>query len=73
MYDKEMKTHLVRVQSKFPSVCTQCKDRIPPDQLFYREEGVKEHLHSLIARNFCMKCYARYGEGALLTGKVSSE
>jgi len=37
-------------------------------ELYHLEKGVKEHLHSLLARKFCSDCYAKYGEITLLKG-----
>jgi hypothetical protein len=68
-----MQTHLIQKQSTLPTICTQCNNQIPPHTLFYREEGVKHHLHSLIARQFCIDCYAQYGEKMLLTGKKDTK
>ena len=66
---KKIETHLVKKTSKSPKVCTNCNKEIPLGEVFHLEEGVKEHLHSLIARQFCSECYARYGERILLIGK----
>ena len=67
--NKVMDSHLVQRQSKYPTVCTYCSSKICADDPYYVEEGVKEHIHSLIARKFCMTCYTRYGETILLKGK----
>jgi len=64
----EIKTHLVKKVAKFPRVCTNCKNEIPIGDAFHHEQGVKEHLHSLIARQYCSDCYAKYGEKKLLSG-----
>jgi uncharacterized protein with PIN domain len=69
MIQNQIETHLVRKQSKFPNVCTYCNNPISSDDIFYAEEGVKEHIHSLIARKFCSTCYTKYGEQMLLIGK----
>jgi len=66
MAEKKIETKLVKKQSKFPAVCTFCNNKISPDDVHYLEEGVKEHVHSLIARKFCSDCYAKYGENILL-------
>jgi len=66
MPGKEIETHLVKKVAKSPRVCTNCNNEIPIGEAYHLEEGVKEHLHSLIARNFCSKCYAKYGERILL-------
>jgi ribosomal protein L33 len=67
---KEMKidVRLVKKQSKFPAVCTNCNSKIASDEIYYVEEGKKEHIHSLIARKFCKDCYAKYGERILIRG-----
>ena len=65
----KIETHLVKKISKFPKVCTNCNNAIPPGEVFHLEEGVTEHLHSLLARQFCSQCYAKYGERILLVGK----
>ena len=63
----EIETHLVKKVTKFPKVCTNCNNDIPVGIAYHHEEGVKEHLHSLITRQFCSDCYARYGEQKLLS------
>ena len=62
----EIETHLVKKIVKFPEICTSCKTKIFEGETYHLEEGVKEHLHSLISRRFCSKCYAKYGEKKLL-------
>ena len=64
---REIETHLIKKVVKFPRVCTNCRNKIPIGETYHLEEGVKEHLHSLIARQFCSKCYAKYGENKLLS------
>ncbi|UCD14171.1 MAG: hypothetical protein JSW60_01785 [Thermoplasmatales archaeon] len=68
MVENQIETRLVRKQSKFPAVCTYCDIKIAPEEIYYLEEGVKEHIHSLIARRFCSNCYAKFGERILLKG-----
>ena len=68
MVEKQIKTRLVKKQSKFPAVCTYCNRKIPPDETHHLEEGLEEHIHSLIARKFCSDCYAKFGEKNLLAG-----
>jgi uncharacterized protein with PIN domain len=68
MVEKQVKTRLVKKQSKFPAVCTYCNRKISPDEIHHLEEGVEEHIHSLIARKFCSNCYAKFGEKKLLSG-----
>jgi len=53
MIENQIETRLVKKQSKFPAVCTNCGSKIAPDEIYYLEEGVEEHIHSLIARKFC--------------------
>ena len=67
--DSGIKTRLIRKQSKNPTVCLYCSNQIFPNESHYVEEGVNEHLHSLIARKFCSDCYSKYGEHKLLKGK----
>jgi hypothetical protein len=62
----EIETHLVKKVAKFPHVCTNCKEEILVGDAYHLERGVKEHLHSLLARQFCSNCYAKYGENKLL-------
>jgi len=62
----EIETHLVKKIVKFPEICTSCKKKILEGETYHLETGVKEHLHSLISRRFCSKCYAKYGEKKLL-------
>ena len=66
MPEREIQTRLVKKMAKYPRVCTNCNNEIPTGEVYHLEEGVKEYLHSLIARNFCSKCYAKYGERILL-------
>ena len=68
MLQNTIETHLVKKQSTSPKVCTSCNNKILPDELYHLEKGVKEHLHSLLARKFCSDCYAKYGETLLLRG-----
>lgn len=64
----EIETHLIKRIANFPKFCTNCDNKISVGEVFHHEEGVKEHLHSLIARQFCSNCYAKYGEKKLLSG-----
>ncbi|MCJ2514058.1 MAG: hypothetical protein LN408_06440, partial [Candidatus Thermoplasmatota archaeon] len=66
--EMEIETRLVKKQSKFPTVCTNCDSKIASDEIYYLEEGVEEHIHSLIARKFCSNCYTKYGERILIKG-----
>ncbi|MFW6122456.1 MAG: hypothetical protein ACOC80_16365 [Petrotogales bacterium] len=68
MVENQIKTRLIRKQSRLPTVCTYCDRKISPDEIYYLEKGVKEHIHSLIARKFCSDCYTKYGEKELLFG-----
>ena len=67
MVDREIETRLVKKTAKFPKFCTNCNLEIPVGITYHQEEGIKEHLHSLIARQFCSDCYAKYGEKKLLS------
>ena len=69
MAEREIQTCLVKKASKTSRVCTSCNNRIAIGKVYHLEQGVEEHLHSLLARNFCSDCYAKYGEQILLTGK----
>ena len=64
----ELKTHLIKKTSKKPRVCTNCDKEIEKGQVFHLEEGMNQHIHSLLARNYCSDCYAKYGEKKLLKG-----
>ena len=68
MPEMEIETRLVKKIAKFPTVCTKCKNEIPTDNAYHLEEGINEHLHSLIARRFCSDCYAKHGERILIKG-----
>ena len=63
---EEIETCLTKKVAKFPRVCTNCNNEIPVGEVYHREEGVKEHLHSLLAREFCSDCYAKYGVHSIL-------
>ena len=62
-----IETHLVKKTAKIPRVCTNCNMEIATGDVYHHEEGVSEHLHSLIARHFCSECYGKYGEKKLLS------
>jgi hypothetical protein len=64
----EIETRLIKKVAKFPRACTNCNNEIPIGDAYHYEQGVKEHLHSLIARQFCSECYSKYGEKKLLFG-----
>jgi len=66
MLQKSIETHLVKKTSKSLKVCNKCNNKIAPGEMYHLEKGVKEHLHSLLARRFCSDCYAKYGEKSLL-------
>ena len=68
MPENKIHTHLIKKVAKFPKFCTQCDKEIEIGEAFHLEEGVEQHLHSLIARRFCSDCYAKYGEQKLLSG-----
>jgi len=65
----DIKTHLVKRVARETRVCTNCNNRINSGEVFHHEEGINEHLHSLVARQFCNNCYTRYGEVILLSKK----
>jgi len=64
----EIETHLIKKVAKSPRICTNCKKKIEIGEAFHLEEGVNQYLHSLLAREFCSVCYAKYGEKKLLIG-----
>ena len=68
MINREIQTRLIKKVAKRNRVCTSCNREISINEVFYLEEGVNEHLHSLLARNFCSDCYAKYGQQILLRG-----
>ena len=70
MVQKEIETTLVKKVAKFPKICTNCNKDIHVGIIYHQEQGEKEHLHSLIARQFCSDCYAKYGARKLLSGKT---
>jgi len=61
-----IKTHLVKKTAKDPTFCTNCDNQIEKGETYHLEEGVDQHLHSLLARKYCSKCYGKYGEKKLL-------
>lgn len=67
MVKKEIQTRLILKNAASPHLCTYCSSKIQPGSTYQLEEGVSEHLHSLIARKYCMDCYAKYGEKKLLS------
>ncbi len=64
-----IESRLIKKLSNFSTVCTNCDNRIEPDEVYYLEKGDKDHIHSLIARKYCSNCYTKYGERILLRGK----
>jgi len=62
-----METHLVKKVAKQTKVCTSCDNEIAIGTIYHKEEGKDEHLHSLLARNFCSDCYAKYGANKLIS------
>jgi hypothetical protein len=62
----KIETNLIKKISKFNEVCTNCNKKIDKGQIYYFEVGLKNHLHSLISRKFCSKCYSKFGEKKLL-------
>jgi hypothetical protein len=63
----DIKTHLVKRVARDNRVCTNCNQKINAGEIYHHEEGVTEHLHSLVARQFCNRCYTKYGEVILLS------
>jgi hypothetical protein len=63
-----VKTHLVKKVARDSNVCTNCDQTIFEGEVYHLEEGVDQHVHSLLARHFCSDCYAKYGEKKLLQG-----
>ena len=61
-------THLIKKVANSPNVCTNCNKQIEIGDILHLEEGVNQHIHSLLARRFCSDCYAKYGEKRLLIG-----
>jgi uncharacterized protein with PIN domain len=64
----DIQTHLIKKVASNSKFCTNCNKQIPRGDAYHLEEGVNQHIHSLIARNFCSNCYAKYGEKKLLKG-----
>ena len=58
----DIETHLIKKVSKISRICTNCNNQISIDDIYHLEQGVSEHLHSLLARKFCSECYSKYGE-----------
>ncbi|MEF8879350.1 MAG: hypothetical protein V5A64_03030 [Candidatus Thermoplasmatota archaeon] len=61
-----IKTKLIRKKAASPKVCSKCNSKIAKGEIYHQEEGVDEHLHSMLARQFCTNCYAKYGEPQLI-------
>jgi hypothetical protein len=61
-----IETHLVKKNARNITFCNNCNEEIEKGETYHLEEGVEQHLHSLIARKFCYKCYGKYGEKKLL-------
>ena len=41
MIENQIKIKLIKKQSKSPAVCTNCDDKIEPDQVFYLEKRLE--------------------------------
>jgi len=63
-----IQTRLIKKTAKSQKFCTNCDKTISIGEIYHLEEGVDQHLHSLLARNFCSDCYGKYGEKKLLSG-----
>jgi uncharacterized protein with PIN domain len=61
-----LQTKLIKKVAGNSKVCISCDTQITKGEVYHLEEGVSEHIHSLLARSFCSKCYAKYGEKKLL-------
>ena len=68
MQQMNIQTHLVKKEAKSQKVCTNCDSLITKGDIYHLEEGVDQHLHSLLARRYCSDCYAKFGEKKLLSG-----
>ena len=66
MIKNKIDTTLVKKTSQLSTVCTNCNNKIEKEEVYYFEVGIKNHLHSLISRRFCHKCYSKFGEKKLL-------
>ena len=66
MIENKIDTILVKKSSPFIEVCNNCNKKILKDEVFFFEIGKSNHLHSLISRRFCFKCYSKFGENKLL-------
>jgi len=66
MIENKIETTLVKKISKFTDVCTNCNNKIEKEEVYYFEIGIKDHLHSIISRRFCFRCYSKFGEKKLL-------
>ena len=66
MPNRGIETRLIKKTAKAKRICTQCNNEIVSGSVYHLEEGVNEHIHSLLAREFCTSCYAKYGEHKLL-------
>lgn len=62
----DIQTRLIKKTAINTKVCTSCDQQITKGEAYHLEEGMNQHIHSLLARNFCSNCYARYGEKKLL-------
>ena len=66
MIENKIDTILIKKNSPFIEVCNNCNKKIMKDEVFFFEVGKYNHLHSLISRRFCFKCYSKFGEKKLL-------
>ncbi|MBN1281302.1 MAG: hypothetical protein JXA00_06605 [Candidatus Thermoplasmatota archaeon] len=69
MMEKKLETRLIKRRSQFPTVCIYCEKTIPANDLHYVEQGMTEHIHSLIARKYCATCFEKHGDNLLLKDK----
>ncbi len=63
-----IQTHLIKKVAYDSKFCTNCNKQIFKGDTYHLEEGISQHIHSLLARGFCSDCYAKYGEKKLLKG-----
>ena len=66
MVDDKIDTILIKKISPSTKICNNCNKKIMKNEIFFIEVGKHNHLHSLLSRKFCLKCYSKFGEKKLL-------
>lgn len=66
-YDQQK--YLKKTKARVHHQCHYCGETVPPGEYYYGEAVRDKFLHNLHAKSFCINCYEKHGEEALLKMK----